>query len=144
MQNPDKWRSKSAAACKDQEGREAAHMKASEAVCRVVEQDVICDQKIVKLSDLLMIYISCLEETKYKNPQYRSGKLKSKLQAYEPFQCQVSFCEIENFQPCILFNSEMDINTAVKKAFELGRTDIIAAAGTFDRLSLMNLVKLRS
>ena len=85
MQKQDKWQSADDKARQDQLHLEESHNKAFDVVCHIVENDVLNNLKVVKLSDLRNVYVSDLENTKHANPDYRSENLKHKVEVYEPF-----------------------------------------------------------
>ena len=58
---------------------EAAHKNAFTEVCAVVDNKLIKEGGIIKLSDLLETYVTRLEKIPYANPKYRSDNLKAKL-----------------------------------------------------------------
>ena len=62
MQKAEKWQSTNQEAKMYQINLEAAHKKAFEAVCKIVQKDVLQNLKILKLSDLRKIYIDILED----------------------------------------------------------------------------------
>ena len=70
---------------RDQSELEEAHRKAFDIVCDAIQRDVLTAKKLVKLSDLRQIYIANLQTPKYPNPDYRSNKLKLKVENQEPF-----------------------------------------------------------
>ena len=138
MQKPEKWQSADEKARQDQLNLEESHRKAFEAVCHIVENDVLNNLKVLKLTDLRNTYTSELENTKHANPDYRSEKLKHKLEVHEPFKNKLSFCDMGKFQSYIVFSSAIDVNSAVKQAFQLGSTDVIEQTGKNIRQSIMD------
>ena len=50
------------------------------------------EKKVLKLTDLLSTYIQALEDTEFHNPDYRSEKLKNKLE--NRFGDEVAFCKL--------------------------------------------------
>ena len=62
-----------------QSDMEAAHKDAFTEVCAIVDNKLINEGGIIKLSDLREIYVARLEKTPFANPKYRSDSLKAKL-----------------------------------------------------------------
>jgi len=136
MQKPEKWRSTDDEAQHHQGELEEAHRQAFDVVCKAIERDVLMAKKIMKLSDLRQMYVTTLQTTKYANPDYRASKLKLKLEKHEPFRERLSFCDLG--KSYIIFSSTIDVQTAVKQAFQLGSRDMIENAGSHLRLSILD------
>ena len=62
-----------------QSDMEAAHKDAFTEVNAIVDNKLIKEGGIIKLSDLHAIYVARLEKTPFANPKYRSDSLKAKL-----------------------------------------------------------------
>ena len=62
-----------------QSDMEAAHKDAFTEVNAIVDNKLIKEGGIIKLSDLHEIYVARLEKTPFANPKYRSDSLKAKL-----------------------------------------------------------------
>ena len=62
-----------------QSDMEAAHKDAFTEVCAIVDDKLIKEGGIIKLSDLRETYVGQLEKTLFLNPKYRSDNLKEKL-----------------------------------------------------------------
>ena len=137
MQKAEKWQSTNQEAKIYQINLEAAHKNSHlKLYVRLLQKDVFQNVKILKLSDLRKIYIDILEDGEHRNPDYRSRKLKHKLESHEPFKDKLSFCDMGKFQSYILFSSDIDTHTAVKHAFELASMDMIETTGTQLRQSI--------
>ena len=63
---------------------EMAHQAAYNRVCATVDKVLIAKQGVLKVTDLLQEYVSCLQESNSPNPNYRSEKLREKL--FQPDQ----------------------------------------------------------
>ena len=59
-------------------------------VCEVVSKEVLNNQMVLKLTDLVQLYVNVLEGTELPNPNHRSEKLKDKLRSKF-----IDFCKIE-------------------------------------------------
>ena len=136
MQKPEKWRSIDEEAQHHQGELEEAHRQAFDVVCDAIERDVLMAKKIMKLSDLRQMYVTSLQTSKYANPDYRGSKLKLKLEKHEPFRERLSFCDMG--KSYIIFSTAIDVQTAVKEAFQLGSRDMIESAGSHLRLSILD------
>lgn len=84
----------------------------------------------MKLSNFRETYESILAQTKCANPNYRSHKVKHKLEHHVPFQGKLSFCDLGRFQFYILFSSEIDVNMALKLAYQLLSMDVVENVST--------------
>ena len=73
---------------------EEAHRGAFHKVCSVIDEKIVKDQKVVRLSHLRNVYISHLSEMPFPHPRYRGDKLKSKIQNHEEFQGVIEYCPI--------------------------------------------------
>ena len=62
-----------------QSNMEAARKDALTEVCALVDNKLIKEGGIIKLSDMREIYVARLEKTPFANPKYRSDSLKAKL-----------------------------------------------------------------
>lgn len=129
MQNADKWRSTDTEARQEQLDLEEAHQIAFKFVCDLIENDVLHEHKVLRLSDLREKYVAILDENHCSNPDYRSHKLKQKLDRHEPFQGKLSFCEMGKFQSSILFSTAITVETAIRHAFQLGSIDMVENVG---------------
>lgn len=89
------------------------------------------NRRKLKLTDLRHTYISKLEHSIYPNPDYRSGNPKSKLEKYEPYKDKLPFCDKGKSSFIIVYSSEIDVDTTVKHAYQLGSTDMIENAGSY-------------
>ena len=93
-----------------------------------MENDVLNNLKVLKLADLRNTYVSELENTEHANPDYRSEKLKHKLDVYQPFKDKLSYCDMGKFQSYVVFSSSTDV----------GSTDVIEQTGKNLRQSIMD------
>lgn len=94
----------------------------------MIDEDVLHESKIVKLTDLCHLYISALEETDHPNPNFRGENLMEKLENH--YLDRVSFCSLGTFRSYILYSSDIDMNKAIQYSYELGSRDTIEEAGT--------------
>ena len=131
LQTPQKWRSQNPANVEQQTSLETAHKQAFDKVCIIIDRQVLIEQKVIKLSELLIIYITELERTPYSNKNYRGSKLKSKIQQCEHYKDTVGFCPIGQdgrFQSYLLYNRATDLASVVKATYELKCVDTIKEA----------------
>ena len=62
-------------------------------ICKIwefVDNTVLNNKKMVKLCDLIKLFIAHLEETDFPNPEYRGRKLKDKLQNHPKYSSALS------------------------------------------------------
>ena len=71
------WRSKNTKNKDLQKGREKVHAFTFIKVCEVIDKDILIDKKIIKLSDLISLYVSRLQETEFANQKLTSLALES-------------------------------------------------------------------
>ena len=90
----------------------------------------------MKLTDLYEVYKSCLKETKHANPNYRTNKLKRKLETSDKYKNQLSFCltqSCKTSQMHHVYSTKLHTDQAVKVAYELGAADMIQDAAVYLR-----------
>ena len=102
-----------------------SHTKAFLSVCTVVDERILCEMEVIKLNHLHEIYISELENTKYSNDNYKSGKLKAKL--IKQYEGQLSFQALRLptgiYESDLVYNSSTDVGKVVEQAYLLGMED---------------------
>ena len=107
-----------------QSDMEAAHRDAFTNVCSIVDNKLIKEGGIIKLSDLREIYVAGLEKTPFASPKYRSDNLKAKL--VKCYNEQLSFVQLGSqgrYQSSIVYKSSVDIGSLVRMTYELSSTD---------------------
>ena len=130
MQSADKWRSSDAMAKQQQLDVEKAHSEAFMVVCDKVEREVVIEQNVLRLSDLREAYVTVLATLDCESPNYRSNKLKLKLEQCQRFQGKLSFCELGKFQTYIIYSSEISTQTAMKLVYQLASVESIENLGS--------------
>jgi len=132
-QDPKSWRSDSDEQRKTQRALEDAHSFAFGKVCELIDKELLINKRMIQLRDLRRLYIAHLEETDFPNPEYRSSKLKDKLQNHLKYSSTLSYCQMKEAGPqyhgYIVYSSGMSIDEAIRKAFELGSSDIMKESG---------------
>ena len=91
---------------------------------------------MMKLSDLTKIFIGSLEHSDFPNPDFRSEKLKIKLEKHEYYQSMLAFCSLSSkgkMQSYIVYRSDIELSSAVATAYELGSIDMTKEAGLYLR-----------
>ena len=78
MNNTKKWKSLNEEAKMSQSKLEEVHETAFDHLIKVIEEKIIRLENVMKLTDLREIYVKQLENTEYRNDDYRSEKLKKK------------------------------------------------------------------
>ncbi|KAL5014823.1 hypothetical protein ScPMuIL_000962 [Solemya velum] len=122
-----KWRSRNEEGKKRQEEMERCHGEAFRSVCKVIDDQVIKCERLVKLMELCQVYKTKLEEVGHPNPNYRGENLKTKLEKH--YAGIISFCFLGPFRSYVLYRSDADISNAIRKAYELGSRDMIEETG---------------
>lgn len=135
LQNPRKWRSLNEDEKVEQRRLENSHAIAFSAICKVIDYDVLMKKNIVTLTDLRTQYVAKLEETPHPNSEYRSENLKTKLERH--YDNRIAFCSLGSFKSYILYRTDIDVNSVVRRAYELGSKDVIQQAG--DQLHEVNI-----
>ena len=90
-------------------------------VCDVIDEDIITHKKVMKLSDLLQVYVSALENTNYPNAKYTGENLKAKLTKNDVYKDKLAFCPLDHkgkFPSYLVYCSDIDVESAIKCAFE--------------------------
>lgn len=138
------WRSKDEEQVKRQAALEEAHRNTFAEVCKVINDEIIDKNKILKLSDLRDLYISHLQETQFANPNYRGENLKTKLERCEDYQGILGFCPAGadgKFMSYLVFNSKMDISNAIRASYRLGQSDKVREVARLLKDEVINKYK---
>ena len=134
--DPTKWRSTNEQEKTKQEGLQEAHRQAFSAVCQQIDQEILKEKDILKLSDLLEVYKTALQETQYPNPNYRGENLKAKLETSEFYKEKLAFSPLFNkgkFPTYLVYSSHIDVGSAIRCAYELGTKDLVIEVAGFLR-----------
>ena len=112
-------------AVSDEAEMRRSHTKAFLSVCTVVDERILCEMEVIKLNHMHEIYISELENMKYSNDNYKSGKLKAKL--IKQYEGQLSFQALRLltgiYESDLVYNSSTDVGKVVEQAYLLGMED---------------------
>ena len=107
-----------------QSDMEAAHKDAFTQVCAIVDNKLIKEGGIIKLSDLREICVARLEKTPFANPKYRSDSLKAKLvKCYDKHLSFVQLGRQGRYQSSLVHESSVDIGSLIGMTYELSSTD---------------------
>ena len=111
----------------DQQRKVAAHLKTFNIVLDFIQHRVVEQNEVVELSSLRLLCIQELESTDFPNPDYRSEKLKDRLQNHE-IHSLIAFVKVNpGNKGCISFNLVYNANVfvgdAVTYAYKLGSKD---------------------
>ena len=118
------WRSSSLEAKTKQSEMEMAHQAAFNGVCVSVDKALIAKQGVCKMTDLLQLYVSYLQESPFPNPNFRSEKLKVKLMnAYPKSLSFVQLAKKGKFRSQLVYSSAISTGNAVSMAYELSSAD---------------------
>ena len=97
-----------------QSDMEAAHKDAFTEVCAIVDDKLIKEGGIIKLSDLRETYVGRFEKTLFANPKYRSDNLKENL--IKCYNCHLSFAQLGSqgkFQSSLVYKTSINTDSLV-------------------------------
>ena len=98
-----------------QEEQETAHECFFQRASEVISKEVLNDQKVLKLTDLVQLYISALERTDFPNVNYRREKLKARLE--KRYGKQITFCKFNTkCRLLLVYSAILKLKTAVQNA----------------------------
>ena len=123
---PQSWKSDNTQAVMYQKRLEQTHEDAFDKVCSRVHNEILEEERVLKVSDLHATYIESLKCTEFENPKHRFSKLKSKLES--KFGTQIRFSQLPvqgKFECQIVYSKNMELEKAVQSAFILGSKDIM-------------------
>jgi len=111
----------------EQARKAVAHQKAFTIVLDFIQDRVIRQKEVVQLASLRLLYIQELERNEFPNPEYRSEKLKVRLENHEIHE-RIAFAKVDpGDQGCVTYNlvysSSISIRDAVAYAYKLGSQD---------------------
>ena len=113
---------------KEQQTLEEAHHTAFYEVCKVIDEQILDQKKVMKLTDLRSLYSEILENTDFPNNQYRSENLKIKLEKHSPYEGKLGFVRLDDsskYQPFLVYSTKTNMSEVIKNAFILGKSDQI-------------------
>jgi len=85
---------------------------------------VVRQIKIVRLASLRLVYTQELERNGFPNPEYRSEKLKKKLEKHEGIGISMVTADLKGcINHCLIFSASLSILDAVRNVYEMGSTD---------------------
>ncbi|KAL4233686.1 hypothetical protein ACF0H5_008367 [Mactra antiquata] len=122
-----------------QDKLEEAHECAFAKVCEKVTNKIIIAKKVLKLTDLLNVYIKVLDDTEFANALYRSEKLKSKLE--NRFKGDLGFCKPDSygkFVSQLVYNANMQLDSAIANAYVLGNKEIMTESAQLIRSAILD------
>lgn len=70
----------------DQDGKASAHLNAFTAVLDYIQDCIIEQKKVVLLESLRLLYIQEMEKNGFANPEFRSEKLKARLENHDIYK----------------------------------------------------------
>ena len=111
----------------DQERKASVHRQAFTAVLDFIQDSVIGQKKVVLLASLRLIYIQELERNGFPNAEYRSEKLKARIENHDIHE-QIAFAKVNpGDKGCITYNlvysASISVADAVSYAYQLGSKD---------------------
>jgi hypothetical protein len=105
-----------------------------------IERFVILGKSVVKLNELGEIYVSKLAETEFSNPNYRSENLKVNLE--KTYGKKKMFIKMEThgkFEPYLVASSDIDLESAIRCAYDLGSADKIGDTASLLRQEINDM-----
>lgn len=102
-----------------------AHQKAFKAVVNHMQKYVVQEKEMLLLCSLRQLYIETLESTPFPNQNFRSEKLKRKLEQHT-ISGKIKFTKAKaNDKGClsynIIFGADISLEDAIAEAYKLGR-----------------------
>ena len=144
LQNPEAWRSENFVEKKRQADLEEAHTFAFQQVCMELDKRVIEGKEILKLSDLLKVYIEALQTTNFPNSQYRGEKLKNKIKKTPTYSDNIGFCSLDEpgqYHSYLVYNSQTELEHAIRFSYRLGSLDTILEVAMHLRRTIFDAFK---
>ena len=128
--NPKSWRSSDFEATAEQSELEAAHDYSFRHVAKYIDETVVHGCKVVTLSSLRLMYIAKLDETRFANSNFRSEKLKRKLEKHPTLGPKLVFTKVQPQQSKVwpfylVYSSSISVDEAVTAAYQLASKDAI-------------------
>jgi len=137
--DPGRSKSRDEDNVQQQKALEEAHSKSFQRVCQFIDEHVIVNGDVVKLSELCDMYIAHLQETNFPNSNYRSEKLKKKLEKCEKYEGLLGFCSIrDRFSTDLVFSRKMELSDAIRRSYQLGLRDKVNEVAESMRLEILN------
>jgi len=106
----------------------AAHNEAFGSALKVVQENIIQENKVLPLSSLRLIYIDKLDECGYPNDGYRSEHLMKRLKNHPDISSQIVFSKVDpGDRGCmsfyLVYNARITVADAVACAYNLASVD---------------------
>ena len=110
-----------------QNEKQEAHQNSLNVVLDFIREVVIGQKEVVQLGTLRHLYVQELERCGFPNPDFRSDKLKTRLQRHEINEC-IAFTKVfRGDRGCItcnlVYNISISVAEAVTYAYRLGSRD---------------------
>jgi hypothetical protein len=129
ISNPTYWRSGNPETAAEQSELEAAHDYSFRHVAQYIDETLLHGRKVVTLSSLRLMYIAKLDETRFANPNFRSDRLKRKLEKHHILGPKLVFTKVQpqsNSWPFYLvFSSNISVDEAVTQGYQLASRDAV-------------------
>ena len=111
----------------DQEHKASAHRQAFAVVLDFIQDSVIGQKKVVLLASLRLIYIKELERNAFPNAEFRTEKLKARIENHDIIK-QIAFAKVNTGDKgCITYNlvysASISVADAVSYTYQLGSKD---------------------
>ena len=130
----------------DQERKASAHRQAFAVVLDFIQDSVIGQKKVVLLASLRLIYIKELERNAFPNAEFRSEKLKARIENHDIIK-QIAFAKVNpGDKGCIthnlIYSASISVADAVSYAYQLGSKDKYQDVALLFRSSIQQAFKL--
>lgn len=133
--DPEKWRSENDDQKELTNEMEESRDMCFRKLCEVIDRKIIYDKGVMTLTDLRDMYVSFLADSPFPNPNYRTGKLKSRLMRHKDYSEKLSFVNLDRrggkLQSELIFSNETNLAEAVKNGYMLGCSNMIDDVGNF-------------
>ncbi|GFS04697.1 hypothetical protein ElyMa_006502100 [Elysia marginata] len=115
--DPSAWKSKNPEKLASQQNLQEAHQFAFDHIANYIHNTMVKTKKIVTLSFLRLMYTMALDDTGFPNDEYKSIKLRQKIENHPDLGSKVTFTKIDskgNFPFYLVYNSSITTEEAIQ------------------------------
>lgn len=127
--DPKSWRSGNPGASTEQSELEVAHDYSFRHVARYIDETLLHSREVVTLSSLRLMYIAKLDETRFANANFRSDRLKRKLEKHPILGPKLVFTKVQpqnsSWPFYLVYSFSISVDEAVTQAYHLASRDAI-------------------
>ena len=98
MAKHEYWRSTDCSSISEQLEMQNVHDQCFKHVAKYVDENVVGKHNVVQLSSLRLLYVEKLQETKFSSEEYRSSKLKKRLENHPILGPKIRFSKIDSHE----------------------------------------------